>query len=272
MSSSSKDTVYLLNCSENYKKTIECDVNDITQKYTHLALEYVKLFLEKITKNPHTDRVARFILIRGLDTITNVFLYLLYYTKNINLTFFHCQKAFYYYVEFVEQIADEEKSYLQLTSREAITYVYKTNIYEINGELKKANSVASKECKEKIKYVETYIRIIQTYLFKIIHAQLPKPNMLILLDTLSVITEKLNRKYMDHLETVENVVDKLYYQIEDVHVFFEINMHLITKYVKTPKSIINVENKLQSNNQEEIQSSLLELPEQCVRWLTCRQN
>jgi hypothetical protein len=93
---SNKDTNYSLNISENYKKDLECDVSDVTKKYTALIVDYFNFILENIKIS--NINFEKFIIIRGLDTITNVFLHLLYYTKNIDLTYFHCQKSFYFYV------------------------------------------------------------------------------------------------------------------------------------------------------------------------------
>ena len=79
----------------------------------------------------------KFIFIRGLDTITSVFKILLYLTKNLDLTYYHSQKAFYFYVEFIEQISDDQNSFLQLSSREASLFVYKKTIFEVNNDFRK---------------------------------------------------------------------------------------------------------------------------------------
>ena len=136
---SNKDNNYSLHNLENYKKNIDNDISEITEKYYILLLEYYKFIIENIkTKNAN---LTKFIIIRGLDTITNVFNNILYYTKNINMTYFHCQKSFYFYVEFVGQISEDEKMFLQLTSRDATTYVYKKTIFEINNERRKNNDL-----------------------------------------------------------------------------------------------------------------------------------
>ena len=87
-SASSKDNNYSLNICENYKKELECDVSIVTKKYLELILEYFKFIIENIKLT--NKNFSKFIIIRGLDTITNVFLNLLYFTKNIDLTYFHC--------------------------------------------------------------------------------------------------------------------------------------------------------------------------------------
>ena len=120
----------------NYNKTFDVNINnDIMNKYIELVIEYFKFIFEnsKIQKLTY----SKFIIIRGLETITNVFNIILYYTKNINLTYFQCQKSFYYYIEFIGQITEEQHTFLQLSSRDAIIYVYKKTFYEINNDFRK---------------------------------------------------------------------------------------------------------------------------------------
>ena len=121
-----KDNIYSLQNIENYRNTLDSDISNIVKKYSQLIIEYFKFIKEniKITKS----KFLNFIIIRGLDTITNVFLYILYFTKNTELTYFHCQKSYYFYIEFVGQISEEEKTFLQLTTRDATIYVYKKTI------------------------------------------------------------------------------------------------------------------------------------------------
>ena len=162
---SNKDNNYSLNNSENYKKDLECNVCEVTKKYTELIVDYFKFIIENIKLTNINFR--KFIIIRGLDTITNIFLHLLYYTKNIDLTYFHCQKSFYFYIEFVNQISDDEKMFLQLTSRDAITYVYKKTIFDINNEIKIINEGITTSFRNKLHTIHIYINIYQTYLLEI---------------------------------------------------------------------------------------------------------
>ena len=66
-----------------------------------------------------------FVLQRGIETITHIFRNLLLYTKNIELTIYHCKRAYIYYVEFIGQIGDDKNTYLQLNSKDATLFVYK---------------------------------------------------------------------------------------------------------------------------------------------------
>jgi hypothetical protein len=94
-----------------------------------------------------------FIILRGLETTTHVFKYVLLYTQNLEAAFHHAQKSIYYYLEFIAQVAEQRNAFLQLSSRDAITYVYKKTIYLINNlESKKLKS-------DIINTINTYIQL-----------------------------------------------------------------------------------------------------------------
>jgi len=256
---SNKDNGYSLNSSENYKKDLDCHVSIVTKKYTELIVEYFKFILENIKLT--NISLKKFIIIRGLDTITNVFLNLLYFTKNIDLTYYHCQKSFYFYVEFVGQISDDEKMFLQLTSRDATTYVYKKTVFEINNEFKK-NDNPSDIFKEKMKCIEIYIHINQTCLLKIINSKkIDISNLEYLLNLCEKINIIQNKTKLNN--TLENIIEKLYYKIEDIYSFFEINLLLIKKFGKKPETINNVEKKFFT---DEINIKLNESPNKFINW------
>ena len=154
-----KDNNYSLHNSENYKSALDCDISEVVKRYSLLIVEYFKFITENI-KIRNTG-LSKFIVIRGLDTITHVFLHILSCTKNINLTYFHCQKSFYFYVEFVGQISEDDKVFLQLTSRDATTYVYKKTMFELNPTFKKTDENAA-EFSNTLETINTYIKIYQT--------------------------------------------------------------------------------------------------------------
>jgi len=160
------DFNYSLNNVENYKKELSSNVNEIITKYVNILVEYYNFITEniKIQNNPF----SRFIIIRGIDTLTHVFLNLLLYTKNLDLTYFHCQKSFYFYVEFVGQISEDEKMFLQLTSRDAVAYVYKKTIFEINNNLKKINDNLTVSSGDKFELINIYTALYKTYFLKIL--------------------------------------------------------------------------------------------------------
>jgi hypothetical protein len=54
----------------------------------------------------------------------------------MDIAFYHSQKAFYFYIEFIEQINHDQNAYLKLNSKDAILFVYKKTIYDIPYELR----------------------------------------------------------------------------------------------------------------------------------------
>jgi hypothetical protein len=188
---------------------------------------------------------------RGLDTITNVFLILLLYTKNVDLTYFHCQKSFYFYVEFVGQISEDEKMFLQLTSRDASTYVYKKTIFEINSEFKKMNDDMNAITRDKFEIINFYTSLCKNYLLKVIEkADFNKNEEL--LNLIEETLDKLNSTQIkiEKLKLFELVSDKLLVSIENAESFFEANQHLVKKFVKNNNILNNCEKKILSEDFE----------------------
>jgi hypothetical protein len=234
-----EETNYSLNNPDNYKKSLDCSISIAASKYADLLIEYYKTIYSSIhLKNP---TYSKYVIIRGLDTLTNVFLNVLSSTKNIDLTCFHCQKAFYFYVEFIEQISDDEKTFLQLTSRDATTYVYKKTIFEINQELKKPND---SEHNEKYKKIGHYVNIFQMYLLKIIHEKQKCDELIEKMKTLCDKVISLSNKIV--VSDLEGITDKMYNKIEDTSLFFKLLIQMLKKTFKTDY-IKNIEKKLESD-------------------------
>jgi len=113
---------YSLYNSENYNSTISNSIEEIQNIYNMLLAEYGKL---------NQPQSYNFIIGRGIDTISHVFIMMLFYSKNLNMSYYHSQKAFYYYIEFIGQITGDTNC-LQLSSKDAMMFVYKKTIFEIN--------------------------------------------------------------------------------------------------------------------------------------------
>ena len=56
----------------------------------------------------------------------------------MSFTYYHCEKGIYYFTEFISQI-ENENSFLKLSSIDAIIFVYKKTIYNINKKLSVAD-------------------------------------------------------------------------------------------------------------------------------------
>jgi hypothetical protein len=223
-----------LNNIENYKDNIEYTIKDVNTKYTHVLIEY----LTDITKN---HNYSKFIIIRGIETITHTFKYILYYTNNLDLTYHHSLKALYLYIEFITQITKESNVFLQLNSRDALTYVYKKTIFELDRVYCKDICNSNKNS-EKIKQINEFIELSTSIICFIIN------------------NEDLNK---DVIRIINNVIDNINSKTElcDYAVFSlfiqKLNIHTIklNKYVdiinlffkKLNVNIINKHNLIQMN-------------------------
>jgi hypothetical protein len=253
-STQNKDNNFSLHNLENYKKHIDSDTSEITEKYHMLIAEYYKFITENLKiKN---NNFAQFIITRGLDTITNVFTNIFYYTKNIDLTFFHCQRSFYFYVEFVGQISEDEKMFLQLSSRDATMYVYKKTIFEINDEIKKNHIV---NVNDQFMIINSYINIYKTFLYKII-----QPSNQTSIDVFEKVCKKVNKTNLNNENVVllNTIIDKLYFAIDNIDYFFDTIQEFFKKM--KPIHLKKYEKKMSS---EEIAEKLNETPEKFVCWL-----
>lgn len=134
--SNNQNQNHSLQNTENYKSSFTCSSTEIFTKYIGILSEYFINCSENI--NIQNETYYKYVIIKGMETVAHVFRMLLLYTKNLNLTYYHCQKSFYYYVEFISQIGDNNHSFLQLNSRDASLFVYKKTIYEINQEFRRS--------------------------------------------------------------------------------------------------------------------------------------
>jgi hypothetical protein len=256
---SNKEINYSLHNNENFKKELDNEISDVIDKISQLLTDYFKFIIENI-KLKKTN-FSRFIITRGLDTIINVFNHILFYTKNLDVTYFHCQKAFYFYVEFVGQISEDEKMFLQLSSRDATTYVYKKTIYEISNELKKNNEQISDYTRLKLNIINSYIDIYKTILLKLINndfTNIEKQNIVV------KIYKKLNSlSNKSKIIILNELIEKLYYDISDVDYFFDVCNLLTKKIAKNDEYSNKFSNKFIS---EEFKVKIKETPDKFVTW------
>ena len=191
---------YLLYNISNYKTTIDDNATDILFKIVSVIVEYMRFISEKITMKNKLH--YKFIFERGVETLIHVFSLIFYYTKNLELTTYHTQKAFYFYVEYIEQISNDNITFLQLSSRDAIIFVYKKTIYEINSDYRKNVSEPSNEEKNILSILESYAYIYKTIVqFIVNHRDFNYDTKI----------EYIN-KCCDQIETVVDTLNKIKYK------------------------------------------------------------
>lgn len=193
---------YSLHNADNYLESIlsTCSTTtsstDILNKYKILVLEYLQFILENM--NCKSDEIYKYIILRGLTTITHVYQLTLLHTKNLNLSYFHSQKAFYYYVEFIGQITGEQNTFLQLTSKDAVMFVYKKTIFEIHGDFHKLSSNPQDESEnyEIFHLLDIFCQIMKTIVSQFITQD-------------DFIEMRTNKTYLDELKKIEKTCDTL---------------------------------------------------------------
>ena len=116
---------------DNYKQYATETSSVAFSKFLNIAGDY----LVQCSDNIHMRNIAyyKYVVSQGMATLGHVFLTLYLYTNNLELTVFHCQKDVYYYIEFIGQIGGDHHSFLQLNSKDAMLFVYKKTIFEIDN-------------------------------------------------------------------------------------------------------------------------------------------
>jgi hypothetical protein len=160
------DKLTLLN-PKNFKPLLKNTSNEICTQYVNLIINYLTLISHRIIMKNHNH--LKFIIEKGVETISHIFSLMLFYTKNLELTTYHTEKAFYFYTEFIEQISDDQITFLQLSSKEAVLFAYKKTIYDLHVEYKKQPQPLSPEEKMILSSVDLYKKINKTLIRYIIY-------------------------------------------------------------------------------------------------------
>ena len=122
----------------NYNLNYINSTTEVFAKYIGLITEYLVQIIDVIYIEDNI--YYKYIINKGIETLSHVFKLIHLYTKNLEITYFYGQKAFYYYTEFIGQIIqieDEHQSFLQLNCKDASLFVYKKTIFELNNDFKK---------------------------------------------------------------------------------------------------------------------------------------
>jgi hypothetical protein len=228
---------FIIYNTNNYKSSIKNSISEILEKYKLIIEQYLHLYSTKI--NPKKQQLFKFLFQRGIDTINNVFNVLFYYTKNLELTYYHTQKAYSFYIEFVQQTTDETISYLNLTSRDATMFVYKKTIFEINNDFKKKMESPSEQDLKILNKLDLLISIYKIFLTTIIKKSYFSDNKIY---EIQQLVDYVNKLKLGHELNPTNK-----YIITDLlNTLYDINMEMsIEKYYNIVNMFIN---HISSNN------------------------
>ena len=112
--------------SNNYNSTLSLNHVSMITSYNKIIVEYI----QNITANK--KKFSNSIIIKGLDTVSHIFKYILYYSKNTELASYHAEKALFLYIEFIDQITDDQNMFVILSCKDACIYVYKKILSDLN--------------------------------------------------------------------------------------------------------------------------------------------
>jgi hypothetical protein len=113
-----------------YKEKRDFTLISVHDHYRHVILEYMTYVLKNQTKYAiHNSNTISYIIIRGLETITHVFMMTILHTNNIDAALYYAQKSIIIYTEFITQITHGKNAVFDLNSRDAVVYVYKKTIF-----------------------------------------------------------------------------------------------------------------------------------------------
>ena len=132
---------------KNYNQNLQFKIKKYVLSYNELINEFLLYVVENLVVQ--NNEYFLFLIKRGIDTISHCFKMLITYTKNLELSMFHCKKAICYYIEFIGQINDVSihHSYLQLNSKDATLFVYKKTIYDLDNNYRKTFELTNNEKK-----------------------------------------------------------------------------------------------------------------------------
>ncbi len=230
---------HILYSIDNYRPTINYLLQDILTKFLTVIIEYLTIITEKITiKN---RQYYLFILERGLETLIHVFSIIFYYTKNLELTFYHTQKAYYFYIEFIEQISDDNITFLQLSSKDAILFVYKKTIYDLNNEYKKNLMEPNEDDTIILNTLGSYINFYKAVIINTIYGQTNTINKHSLdecykcMENVTELLIKHNKPKKSQIDLVYTLTNILCDKNIEINKFYELVIEFVKKIVLKKK-------------------------------------
>lgn len=211
-SNASSNSNYALYNIANYKPNIDNTIHELIYTFVRAIVECLRFMSEKIFIK---DKIHyKFVLEKGIETIIHVFSVIFYYTRNLELTFYHTLNARNIYIEYIDQISDDNKLFLRLSSRDAIITVYRKTIGEINNEYRKKLPEPSSENKLMLDIIDYCSQIYKKNIHFIInHKEFRCDNISDIVNTSCKLLDKLK-------ENISNMKLKINY-IECLYLFID---------------------------------------------------
>lgn len=263
---------FSLNDSNNYICNLTNTIGDIVNKYNTLLMEYLNFIVDNI--NVKNSAYSKFIIERGIETITHVFTMLLYYSRNVDMAYYHGQRSFYFYVEFIGQISEDQHTFLNLSSRDAAMFVYKKTIFELSTDYRKNLTEPSKDTIEKLDTLNVNINIFKNIIFFTLQEmKITEKNAIIgnlVKHMESICNRLLKYKFtIQEYNTIENFVNLMSKNVS-INKYYELVDLFIQKYSKIkPESANKVSDARISEKFSDplCESKLEESSEKFIKWI-----
>ena len=150
---------------DNYLNYISRNnLKQLYSKYLSIVCEFITL-AEKNKFKPNKG-FQLYIIVKGIESIHHIFRLLLLYTCNMDLVYYHCHKAYYYYIEFMDQISKDDHYFLRFSVKDAILFVYKKTIYEIDNGLRE-NLIIHTENKRVLEHFNRFANTISDLMIEL---------------------------------------------------------------------------------------------------------
>jgi len=215
---------------------------DASQQCIKIIIEYLNRGLF-VSFNKKNHNLFAFYILKGFDMLITIFSIMMYQTKNMEIAFYKCQKASHLYIEYIEQISDEQNIYLNLTSRDALLYVYKQTIFDV-FDLKKTCDVRETEnhhimFESIYAHTNVYKKILEIYL-KSLDAHTSSH---MTLQQIKTLYENVHMHEMNTLDVLDKLLDVFYSSEVDAQTFFDI-FKIILKKIHKSSVLLKVKKKL----------------------------
>ena len=253
---------------ENYNDTLDKNTCVLFLKYIGLIHELI----ESIVENIYIDKkeYLKYIITKGIKNTSYIYIFLLLYTKNLDLTIYHTQKSILYYVEFISQIGQDTNNLLKLNSTDATIFIYKKTIFDINVDFRN-QYIETQEIKNQMNTLKQYMGIYNTTIIMYIeHLDLKKLTLIDLqksvfttlykivelLIQIPLLSKKNNKSDIEELDIIYNII----VECNKYHKYSFINSNyltLIESIIKKHfKKYINIDEFRNKLNEPTIENKL----------------
>jgi hypothetical protein len=213
---------------ENYNKELSETPIEVFYKYNEIMNDFIVHF-SNISSYTQNEYYIKYILKCGINTVTHIFNIISLYTMNMDLTKYYCGQGAYYYSEFTEQMIGDDTIFLKLTSNDAVMFVYKKTIFEINEDYK-GNFSSTEINNNKFSTINLLIKLYTDMIFNIIdrsklikadirmfykEVSINRSHVFSLINSLYSSTNKIKSStFHEHLKLFSELVENLKIQLK----------------------------------------------------------